>query len=200
MATRATFRARVVDWLNRPDMTTAKANELIDMAQRRVEKECRLPTMEMSVDAEAEDLGTITIPYGFLEAQRIEADGVPVSLVTPERLLRLPQTAGNPAWAARIRGDIILRPIPQQYATLYYWGGFDALTADGDTNALLERDDTVLFYAFLSYAADYFRMDELTTWEARYVQERDDINNLAQEADLGPGPQSVLPSWGGEYT
>lgn len=198
MATKASFRAKVVDFLNRPDLTTSKADEFLLDALTRVEGDLRVPSMEMSVSATVGSLGLITIPNGFLEAQRIEADDVPISLVTPERLLRVSPTVGGPAWAARVQGKYAIRPYPQSYATLYYWGAFNPLVADTDTNALLEGDSKVLFYAWLSYAADYFRMDELTLWEQRYQGEKDRLNLLAQDADLGPGPQAVLPAfWGG---
>ena len=221
--TLADIRTEFLDWLNRSDCTTARATTIIQRAQARIQREVRVPAMESSISASADSNGNlsfITIPGDFLEAQRIIADGKALQMTTPEHLLDETNTSvplltgastngsvpygtpllqGGPEFAARVQGQYNLWPYPQSYATLYYYGSFGALVADTDTNTLLTFSPDVLRYAALSYAGDFFRMDERSDWETRYQAEKEALRLLGQDADMGGGPMTVTSAYDGGY-
>lgn len=216
--TLADLQGQVTGWLNRSDLSPAQALVFIQWAQSRLEGEIRLREMESSIGAVPDsngNLSSIPVPADFLEAQRIEADGTAMQMTTPENLLRqvgapapwpwavdpcgIPpgiMVGRPPAWFARKEGNFIFVPYPQQYATLYYYARFPTLVNPTDTNLLLTTAPEVLMWGALSYAGDYFRMDEANTWEERYQGRKEAIKELADDADEGGGPQVVQGAYG----
>jgi len=64
----ATLRTAVADWLNRTDLTDAKLDLFIQMAEAKVYEELRVPPLEASEGfSVTEDNSSISIPSRFLE-------------------------------------------------------------------------------------------------------------------------------------
>lgn len=214
-------------WLNRPDLIGPSgaamplATVIINRAIARIEREVRLPCMESAIACAPDAngfLSTIPIPADFLEAQRIEADGRPLQMITPEGfLLKVGASGasvvnnlgaysypnrmvGAPAqFFTRVQNNFLMTPYPQRYASLFYYAQFAPMTVDSDTNALLSMAPELAMWAALSYAGSFFRMDEMQEWEMRYQAERDAVKQQALDADNGGGPNIVQSGYDGGY-
>ena len=209
------------DWLDRSDLSPTELSTFLNRGLARIHRECRLPCMEKSVRAIPDlqgNLSSLGVPWDFLQAQRFEADGTFLQMVTPEFLLGQTGTpttmpafnntaayivpsvlvGAPPQFVARVGGSFRFVPYPQSYAVLYYWGQFPSLRAPTDSNALLDVSPELWVFAALSYAGDMFRMDETEMWEQRYQEERDMLQQVGQDADTA-GPMIVQASYNGGY-
>lgn len=194
-STLADFRSQFLDWLNRTDISNAQAVNFINLGIARCSRELRLPAMENDVVVEANGLQSegITLPDDFLEARTVEADGHACYPLTINQLQRIPPTVGRGSCYARDMGTLKFRPYFSTYARLVYYSAFPQLSADTDTTTLFAVSSPCLLFAALSYAGDFLRMDQTTTWEQRYQAERDKLNQQALDVDTLGQPMQVQP-------
>lgn len=197
--TLGTFRDFMTDWLNRTDISTQQANMIIKRGLARCQRDLRLAQMERDLTVQATagtPIQSIPIPADFLIMRQVEADNTSCQPVSYAHLLRLPKQPGRGAVFARNEGDILFRPYPQSYARLVYYAKFQPLNADTDSNELLALSPECLLFACLSYAANFFAMDQEANFEQRYQQEVTTLNNVNQEMDTLGGPTAVQPATG----
>lgn len=200
--TKAEFRDQFLDWLNRGDISQAQADLLINRALARCNRELRIPAMEKSIVFQSPDgnpFERITLPDNFLQLRDVVADGVPCYPVSYSKLIRLPDYPGRGSVFARDEGTLAFRPLIQTYARILYVASFSPLTADTDTTELLGISPECLLFAALSYAARFFRLDELETWEQSFATERDTLNQMAIDTDTLGVPVSIEPGQSYNY-
>ena len=192
------FQTIFTNWLNRSDLDAPTMNIIIDRAMARVNREARLTGMERTYTPAADQPdGTwlnIAIPTDFIAMEYFMADGRMIDPCTLGQVLRMPNVAGHPRGFARQGGYWLLKPRATHNVTVVYYGQFDPLVNPTDTNSLLAAAPEVLLWAALSYAGDFFKMEETQTWEQRYQDELSKLQQQSQDADFFASPQGVVPA------
>lgn len=192
--------------LNRRDCSNALADTFLTQSLQRCTRELRTPAQE------AEASVTVTSPFtGF----PVPADIISVIAIMAEgsgssqrkltqlplsRFLELDNTGtGVPQYYTRIGNVFQFRPMPalDSVLTLYYYGEFEAFTGDNDETVLSLIAPDLLIYGALSYASDYFMDDRGQSFEARYSQIAQALQDQAY--DLEGRDASISPSYNTEY-
>lgn len=191
------FRTLFLGRLNRDDCTNALADGFITEGITRIQREVRAPIMERTHDVIVGSGGAaeFTLPTNYLEGFEVLVDNVPLARRSYRQFLR--ETYSYPAIYARYGATIYVSGNVGEGATfrLLYFGAFDPLPTDGDTNTLLETSPDLLLYASLSAAGDHFQHEKVAEWEARYVATRESLQMQAIEDEMRGGPQAVSPAY-----
>ena len=193
--TLATFQAI----LNRDDCTTAQATAFLTQAISRVQRDCRLPSMERTL---------IITP-----AETTNFFMVPADLIQPIDVLTQDVTSGNFYALAKKSFRELLRYDPTDLPRVYarnqtqiwiagsvgvgqqimfiYYGNFSSF-ANGDAdNELTASTPDLAVYGALSYAGDSFQHPSAPAWEARYQAIKAEVMAMAIDLDAEGGPQYV---------
>lgn len=191
------FRALFLGRLNRDDCTTDLANGFITEAITRVQREVRAPIMERvhEVIVGPGNVSTFTVPSNYIEGFEVTVDDVPLGRMSYRQLLRERNPA--PRFYARYGPTIYVDGAVPEGATfrLFYYGAFDPLPTDADTNTLLSTSHDLALYAALSAAGDHYQHEKTAEWEARYAATRDALQLQAIEDEMRGGPQVVAPMY-----
>lgn len=185
--------------LNRSDNTSALTTTFIDQGIRRIARQLRSAMNEkVQVIALAQQTASITLPSDFIEF---------ISLYYKDReLIRLPNSQfrkyadnpvqGKPDHFTRQQEAIFIHPQPSDGdLTLYYYGDFDALSADSDTNALTTTAPDLLIYAALTYAADYYLDERASLFEQKFQAFLAEIQQQADDQELNGSTQQIAPAY-----
>ena len=79
--------------------------------------------------------------------------------------------------------------------TLYYYGEFDAMSADSDENKLAQVAPDLIIYSGLSFAADYYLDQRAEIFEQKYQLFLTEIQEQANDQELNGGTQSIAPAY-----
>lgn len=185
--------------LNRRDCTTAQRNAFFNEAIQRIQREVRCPAMEKSVIYTVpSNYSGLTIPSDLLELISIlpEACDDRLEKTSIERALKGAREPGAPKFYCRQGGVWVLAPAPQQADVIRvdYYAELGTLSAPTDEVPLTKIAPDLLKYAALSYAGDFFNDKRTPTWETRYTQIRDSLQNMA-DADETSGASVVTPAY-----
>ena len=185
--------------LNRSDNTSALTNTFIEQGIRRVGRMLRSAMNEkVQVITLSQPTASITLPSNFLEL---------ISLYYKDReLIRLPNSQfrpyaenpiqGKPDHFTRQQEALFIHPQPSDgELTLYYYGDFDALSADSDSNALTESAPDLLLYAALTYAADYYLDERATIFEQKFQAFLNEIQSQADDQELNGSTQVIASAY-----
>lgn len=186
---------------NRDDCSNAQAQEFILEGISRIQRDCRLPSMERSL------LITPSEPMNFFM--------VPSDLIQPIDVLVLDQDGRWRALDKKPYREVIrLAHLPQplvygrmqtqiwlggcahtgQQLNFLYYGNFSPFAADGSTdNELTASTPDLALYAALSYAGDQYEHPATDRWEARFQAIKQEVINMAIDLDAEGGPQYVQP-------
>ena len=195
------FRTLFLEWLDRSDCTTAKADTFIAQAYARINRDLRrLATSKVTVDATADEDGafkSLARPAGFLSMDYVLANGeTTVTPTTLDALLALPQAVGTPARYCEVDGVFQVRPWAEESLKFSYFSRA-TVPASGATDDLLTNHHTVVLWAALSYAGSFYAMDERPEWETRYQEEKLALMDASLDQEAS-GPQAVSPPPGTE--
>jgi len=185
--------------LNRSDNTSALSTTFIDQGTRRITRQLRSGMNEkVQVITLTQQTASITLPSDFIEF---------ISLYYRDReLIRLPNSQfrkyadnpvqGRPDHFTRQQEAIFIHPQPSDgELTLYYYGDFDALSADSDTNALTTTAPDLLIYAALTYAADYYLDERAPLFEQKFQAFLAEIQQQADDQELNGSTQQIAPAY-----
>ena len=185
--------------LNRSDNTSALTTTFIDQGIRRIARQLRSPMNEkVKVITLSSQTASITLPSDFIEI---------ISLYYKDReLIRLPNSefrrfadnpvTGRPNHFIRQQETVFIHPQPSDGdLTLYYYGDFDALSANSDTNGLTLTAPDLLLYAALTYAADYYLDERAGIFEQKYQAFLTEIQTQADDQELNGSTQQIAPAY-----
>jgi hypothetical protein len=188
--------------LNRDDCSDAQAEEFMAQGIQRIQRDCRLPSMERAqvVNIGASGSSMILVPQDLVQLIDIIWQGprtaYPVALKKlPYRdLLRRPALA-TPQYYGRLQGQYWLSGTAASGDTLQliYYGNFsDWTTADSD-NELSASTPDLGVYAALSYAGDHFECSLAAQWEARFQAIKAEVIQMSIDLDAEGGEQTMQP-------
>lgn len=185
--------------LNRSDNTTALTETFIGQGIRRVARQLRAGMNEKVQNITlSQQTAAFTLPSDFIEF---------IDLYYKNRVLvRLPNAqfrpytdnpvAGRPNHFTRQQESVFIHPQPSDgELVLYYYGDFDPLTNDTDTNALTSSAPDLLIYAALTYAADYYLDERASIFEQKYQAFLQEVQEQANDQELNGSTQQIAPAY-----
>ena len=185
--------------LNRSDITSTLTTRFIDQGIARIERSLRTPMQEKVKNYSISGATTeITLPTDFLETISLYANEYELQRVSMGRYRELANNAqqGKPQYYTREQEALKLFPQPTSgTVTLYYYGTFDAVSADSDENILLKVAPDLAIYAGLTYAADYYLDTRAEIFEQKFLQFMTSLQEQANDQELAGGTQSIQPAY-----
>lgn len=202
MASDPTTRAELItclaNWINRDDLTTTEIPQAIALAERRFQREIRIPEREISTTLTA-TAETLALPSDLWKMQDIFLNTDPRTVLEPMPLHDLrnkygAQTTGKPQNYA-IRGEsLVFGPSPDtSYSVMIaYTQTIPALSTSQTTNVLLTDHPDVYIYGSLAelylLTADESRAQ---LYDAKCGQRIEDINRSSRERKMGGPPTRI---------
>jgi hypothetical protein len=191
----ATLQSAVADFLHRSDLSTVDV-DLIDLAEKRIQREVRTPDMEKSYSGTI-SAGVISVPTNFLEWKLVYIDSNGVNRLQPKTLEWVfhnypDRSGGLPKFIARAAATFEFGPYPDSDYTVkgvYY----QRLTSVATSwNALATTNPDLYLYAALAASAAYTNDDpRVPLWEQAYQMTRDAVNAEGKIQDISGAPLRV---------
>lgn len=199
-----TLKSHFNDLLNRSDITSTLTERFIDQGIARIQRQLRTPLNEKKTDYTiTSNTAKLTLPSDFLEIISIYANEFELSRITMSKYRELANSAytGKPQYFVREQQNLNIFPQPTSgTVTLYYYGEFEAMSADADENKLAQVAPDLIIYAALTYAADYYLDERAELFENKYIQFLTEIQEQANDQELNGGTQAIQPAYGyGDY-
>ena len=187
------------DLLNRSDITSTLTTRFIDQGIARIERSLRTPMQEKLKNYTISGTTTeITLPTDFLETISLYANEYELQRITMTKYREFANSAyqGKPQYYVREQEALKLFPQPTSGTiSLYYYGTFDALSADSDENILTKVAPDAAIYAGLTYAADYYLDNRAEIFEQKFRLFMDELQGQADDQELSGGTQSIAPAY-----
>jgi len=194
------LKAHFNDLLNRSDITSSLTTRFIEQGISRIQRQLRTPLNEKSktytITASTSEL---VLPTDFLEIISLYSSEYELRRTTMSEYRALANNAytGKPQVFVREQEKLKLFPQPTSGSvTLYYYGEFDAMSADSDENKLAQVAPDLIIYAGLSYGADFYLDERATLFEQKYQAFLSEIQEQANDQELNGGTQSIRPAYG----
>lgn len=192
--------------LNRDDCSAAQAAEFLSQGVARIQRDCRLPSMERQQIITVGTAGTnmILVPQDLVQLQDIIwTPGATQTTVVPralkkssyrDLLLKQPRLV-FPEFYARVQGQYWLAGRAGTGDTLQvlYYGNFSNWPSPDGENELSASTPDLGVYAALSYAGDHFECALSAQWEARYQTIKGEVIAMADSLEAEGGPQVIEP-------
>lgn len=195
--------------LNRRDITPTLTNTFLNFGLQRIQRELRVPAMEKTAEYITDGTNKVPVPGDLLEVINIytnsSAEQNRLIRTDTQTILNFQNISGSPRYYARIDSNYRIGPFPAagQSIFIHYYSDASALVADTDSNWITEVAPTLLIYAALSYAADYFLDDRKQMFEASYTQIAEQLQFMALQDELANASVSSAydssPSYVGPY-
>ncbi len=184
--------------LNRRDITPTQINTFLNLGLQYVQRKLRVPPMEKTMAFTCDGNRLIPIPGDFLEAIALFTDDtVSVNKLEKRDLQTVLRASHNPGSATmyhRYGSNFMVAPVPAAGIVLYvnYYADATALSADTDHNWITDAMPSVLVYAALMYAADFFLDDRKTAFSQTLIEDMSDVQEMANRDELTNGTMSPV--------
>lgn len=189
--------ARVADWLNRDDLTSAQIDVFIRLAEARLNRVLIVPEREAVATATA-DSDRAPLPGDFWAMRALHAGGQVDPLIGQMSLVELRRAyAGTNAGTGDIRhfaisgNDLILGPSPrtETVLTLDYFATIPALTTGNTSNWLIAAHPDIYLSAVLAEACIFFRDAEgAGLWDSRTEAKIREADKAGRRKTTGAAP------------
>jgi len=182
----------------------AMADTFLQQGISRIQRDCRLPSMERAQLITPTDnaMTQFPVPTDLIQIIDVlvpDAAGVPGQLRALKRVAYRKLVAYDPTDIPRVyaRFQTLVYvsgavPIGNQLQFLYYGNFSPFATADSD-NELSASTPDLAVYAALSYAGDYFEHPLAAQWEARYQAIKTEVQAMAIDLETEGGVAVVEP-------
>lgn len=191
--------------LNRDDCSAAQLSVFLQQGVQRIQRDCRLPSMEREQIVTIGDAGAnfVLVPTDLVQTIDIIwtsstrlVGGEPRALKKlPYRDLIRKNSLILPNWYGRmqsqfwIKGDVT----PGEVIQIFYYGNFSNWATPDSDNELSASTPDLGIYAALSYAGDYFECALAGQWEQRYQTIKAEVIQMAEDLDAEGGEQIMQP-------
>lgn len=190
--------------LDRDDCSQALAQTFLGQGMTRVQRDCRLPSMERAllVTPAAAAMTQFAVPADMIQIIDIlvpkenSSTGQMRALkkVAYRRLMTMDNT-DLPRSFARFQGQIYINggvPIGNTVQFLYY-GNFTPFVLATDENELSSNAPDLGVYAALKYAGDYFEHPLTDKWENTYQELKAAVIAMAIDLENEGGVNEIEP-------
>jgi len=193
-----TMKASFQNILNRDDCSDAQATTFLQQGISRIQRDCRLPSMERTLIITPETpTNMFSVPLDLIQPIDVlvqDSSGIFRSLVKKAFRDAVNVDSNDlPRVYARIQTTIYIFgtvTTGRQIMFLYY-GNFTPFADEDSDNELSASTPDLAVYAALSYAADTFQHPSAAAWEGRYQQLKTEVMAMAIDLDAEGGPQYV---------
>lgn len=189
--------------LNRDDCSAAQAAVFLSQGVQRIQRTCRLPSMEREQIITIGDAGAnfVLIPQDLVQLQDIIWTST-TRVAEPKALKKLPyrdlikkNSLILPHWYGRMQGQYWLKGnvLPGEVIQIFYYGNFSNWTTPDSDNELSASTPDLAVYSALSYAGDYFECALAAQWESRFQEIKGEVIQMADDLDAEGGEQTMQP-------
>lgn len=196
---KAQIRSQLKGILNRNDCTDEQADSFIDLALSRIQRTLRIPPMEKQQDYTSNDVGDnlLVIPNDFLSMKYIWSGSKMLEYKDFATFLKMSDSTGLPQYYTRVRGGILVKPIPpvDTEISIVYYGEFNDLPSDTSENSLTNFAPDLLVYGGLSFAADFFVDDRKPLFEDRYAVIYNEVEEQARTVEWDQATLSIQTTY-----
>jgi len=188
--------SQVINWIENDLVTTAIAQDLIQLGESRIYKEVRTSGMEATLSVTIAG-GVAALPADFIELKSVRIAGSPdkpLGIIGDEQMYREYPTrssSNKPDFAAVEASNLIFGPYPDSAYTVkgIYYKRLIALSASNTTNYFTGDGADALFFASLAEAEPFLKNDQrLVIWEAKYRDATNRINKEEKRRRFRGGP------------
>lgn len=199
-----TLKATLADWLNRADLV-AQIPAFIALFESTFNKDPRGRVQDSVVISTASIASELTpVPADYVQMQRLGVSGSTVrpgglELLTPTQLGDygwMHRTAGEPLYYAIIGRQIRLVPLPDKAYVfeMEYYAKVPPLSADNETNWLLQEHPDLYLYGTLIHAEPYLKNDDrVGTWMGLFEKNMEALNTTDDRALLSGATMKMRP-------
>lgn len=204
------LKASISDWIARTDLTSAVIDDLIDLAEARINRRLRIRAMESVYFRALDSDSAAPVPSAYKQWKNAflykgtgTDDTFPSlanEVVSPLRFTQVSGAAqdfyesrADGLWLARIGTKFYVSGKPSGTYSLggIIYVGFTALSSSAETNWLTDNAPDLLLAASLSEAAAYVKArDQLEYWTARFTAILADVQDES-DRELWSGEQMV---------
>ena len=195
--------------LTRDDCSAAQAQTLILQGISRIQRTCRLPSMERTLIVPATSTASLSwfpCPADLLQPIDVlvpDWQGLyyPLSKVSYRELIRIAAPVNAyPKVYARNQTQIWIAPPLQAGSQLQflYYGNFTPFASLTSENELSASTPDLGVYAGLTYAGAFFEHPLAQTWEQIFQAIKTETETMAFDLDANGGPQVIQPLYGAE--
>lgn len=192
LASYSDLKNAIASWTKRADLT-AYLDDLITIAEKRIEREVRTHDMEETLNVTLTGSGTAAIPADFLSLKHayVDVTGTPALVQASAEQIRQKRALGNyrfgvPSMMAQEGGNFIFWPTPQsQYVikgTYYARPG----TLSSAVYTMFTNNPDLYLYAALAETAPFLKDDKrVGLWEAQYQKVKAQVMNYEEGYRFG---------------
>jgi len=196
--------ALVKDWCDVDDMSDARIQVCISLAELRLNRELNSQWMEANITIPVVNANPINLSVSVPSYNRVRlvvagTNGVPLVTLALNEFQKL--VAGQNATGASsglqpqfycIEGNnLLLFPVASVASNilLYYYTQVAPLSATVNSNVFSTKHADVLLYACALEVSKFIVEDErIPVWESAYLQALDASNNVAKNSKMGSTP------------
>lgn len=191
--------------LNRDDATPQQLITFMQQGVQRIQRACRLPSMERAMLVTIGDAGAnfVLIPQDLVQLQDIIftsttrlVGGEPRALKKlPYRDLIRKSPLILPTFYGRSQGQYWIKGslLPTEQVEILYYGAFTNWATPDSDNELSASTPDLAVYAALSYAGDFFECSLAGQWESRFQEIKGEVVQMAEDIDAEGGEQTMQP-------
>jgi hypothetical protein len=192
--------------LDRDDCSNALAQTFLDQGMSRIQRACRLPSMERAqlITPTGAPMRQWMVPQDLIQVidvivPELNATGGqqrPLKKVAYRQLVRydsndLPRVFARSQATFYVAGSV---PVGTTLQFIYY-GNFSPFPTPDSENELSASTPDFAVYAALSYAGDYFEHPLTAQWEARFQSIKAEVDQMAMDLENEGGIQVVEPMY-----
>lgn len=199
--TYSNFRTAVAGWLNVPNLTTTAIDDLVTIAENRINDELwvreRETTMAVTI---ANNVAAIPSDYEVMKHAYLDSTPViPLQKKSAEWIYNnyiYRSESGRPAFYAEEGGNFIFGPIPDSTYVMRgaYYKSFTAMAVSSTTHALFTSYPDLYLFACLSEAEPYLGREQRQVWEGKYQQTLNRVTKKYVKRLFSGSPLSVVPA------
>lgn len=196
--------------LNRSDCDNDLATTFLSQGIGRVQRECRLPSMERSlIITPTTPMQSFPVPPDLIQIIDVLAFRGPGSAPVPLRHVDfriLAQSLSDhnalPTMYARMQAQIwIAGAAPAGKPLLFtYFGNFSPFETPDSENELSASTPDLGVYAALRYAGDHFSHPMTGQWEQTYQDIRNQVQQMANDLNNEGGINEITPMFSNSYS
>lgn len=194
------FRTAVRNWLNVGDLTTTAIDDLVTVAENRVNDELWVNERETALNVTING-SSAAIPADYDRMKHAYLDSTPIIPLQKKSAEWIYQNyiyrseSGRPAYYAEEAGSFIFGPIPDSAYVMkgVYYKKPASLSGTSTVNAVFSAYPEVYLYACLSAAELYLGRDQRMGWEAEYQKAINRVTKSEQRRLFSGSPLAVTP-------
>lgn len=190
------LQTAVANWVHRSDLTTL-IPDFIMMGEKRIFRDVRCRVMESALSGTTAS-GSVAVPSDYLELKLAYISASPYYKLTAASVNQiydqypLRSGSGYPKLISREGSNFIFGPYPNDGLTLggvYY---AKPTSIQSSANALFLANPDLYLMAALCESAPYTKSDNLPTWEAKYQNIVDSLNEESRDEEGSGGGMAVV--------